>query len=173
MKLVMLVGVAALSGTVAASAVAASPAASGRAASGAPPCIPKITTVKGKTEVAYCGPATATLKIGSKTYNFKNGYCGKDPTNKIALQLTLGTIVQSTSPVNGGQPLFEMTLLSSSLATIETVNADYGGEKVVSVGLVSAKGSIPSDGTFTAKGLSTPARFTGSWNCHGVVYSHG
>jgi hypothetical protein len=172
-KLAMLLIVAGLSGTVAASATAASPAAPARAASSAPPCLPKITAVGGKTEVAYCGPATATLKIGSKTYNFKNGYCGKDPTNKIALQLTLGTIVQSKSPVNGGQPLFEMTLLSSSVVMIETVNADYGGQKIVSTGFVSAKGSIPSEGTFTAKGLSVPAHFSGSWNCHGVVYSHG
>lgn len=170
MKLVVLAAVG-LVGAGAATA-AANPAAPGRAASSAlPPCIPKITTVNGHMQVAYCGPATATLKIGSKTYNFKNGFCGKDPKAKIALQITLGTIVESKSGVNGGQPLFEMTLLSTSVIAIETVNADYGGAKIISTGFVSAKGS--SSGTFAAKGLSTPAHFTGSWNCHGVIWSHG
>lgn len=172
MKLVVLaaLGLAAV-GPAAAAAGAAAPGHA--ASSSAPPCIPKISTASGHTVVAYCGPATATLKIGSKTYTFKNGYCGADPKAKITLQLTLGTIAQSKTQVNGGQPLFEMTFLNASVITIQTVNADYGGAKIISTGFVSAKGSIPSSGTFTSKGLSVPAHFTGSWNCHGVIWSHG
>jgi hypothetical protein len=163
--------------TVAAAAVAtiaglgASVAA---ASSSAPPCIPKVTPTKGHEQVAYCGPATATLTISGKTYSFKDGYCGEDPTAKIELQMTLGTILQSSSsPVNGGDPLFEMTVINTAGLKIATVNADYGGKKLDNVGIVSVKGSIPSEGTFKAMGFTTPAGFTGSWNCHGVVYSHG
>ena len=162
---------------VAAAAVGAvaSPGASAAAASSAaPPCVPKLTKIKGHEQVSYCGPATATLTISGRTYSFKDGYCGTDPTAKIELQMTLGTILQSgASPVNGGDPLFEMTVINTAGLKIATVNADYGGKKLDNVGIVSVKGSIPSDGTFKAMGFTTPAGFTGSWNCHGVVYSHG
>jgi hypothetical protein len=167
---------AAVAGLAVATAAAAAglSASAAAASSSAPPCIPKVTTSKGHAEVVYCGPATATLTISGKTYNFKNGYCGVDPTAKLELQVTLGTILQSgSSPVNGGDPLFEMTVINASAVKIATVNADYGGKKLDNVGIVSVKGSIPSDGTFKATGFTTPAGFTGSWNCHGVVYSHG
>ena len=78
-----------------------------------PPCIPKITSVKGHTEVDYCGPATATFKVGSKTYNFKDGYCGIDPKNKIAVQLALGVISRVRPPVNGGKPCSSWTALNA------------------------------------------------------------
>jgi hypothetical protein len=156
---------------VAAAGLGASAAA---ASSSTPPCIPKVSTTKGHEEVAYCGPATATLTISGKTYSFKDGYCGVDPSAKIELQMTLGTILQSgSSPVNGSDPLFEMTVINTSAVKIATVNADYGGKKLDNVGIVSVSGSIPSKGTFKATGFTTPAGFTGSWNCHGVVYSHG
>jgi len=175
MKPIVPAALAGLAAAAAASAAVAGLGASAAAASSsAPPCIPKLTTSKGHEEIGYCGPATATLTISGKTYNFKNGYCGVDPTAKLELQVTLGTILQSgSSPVNGGDPLFEMTVINASAVKIATVNADYGGKKLDNVGIVSVKGSIPSDGTFKATGFTTPAGFTGSWNCHGVVYSHG
>jgi hypothetical protein len=169
---------AALAGLAVAAAAAAAAAglgaATAAASSSAPPCIPTVTSNKGHEEVAYCGPATATLTISGKTYDFKDGYCGQDPTAHIELQMTLGTLLESSSsPVNGGDPLFEMTVISTSAVKIATVNADYGGKKLDNVGIVSVKGSVPSDGTFKATGFTTPAGFTGSWNCHGVVYKHG
>ena len=118
----------------------------------------------------YCGPATATLKVGSKTYNFKNGYCHTDTKNHISLGLTLGVIEASAKAGNGGQPLFEMTALTADGISISTVNADYAGKVLDSVGTVKLKGSIPSGGTFASTGFAKPS-FSGSWNCHGVVVS--
>jgi hypothetical protein len=132
-----------------------------------PPCIPKITSVKGHTEVDYCGPATATVKVGSKTYNFKDGYCGMDPKNKIVVQLVIGVISQIKSPVNDGKPLFQLSALKADSLSIDTVTADWNGKQLDTVGTVNLKGSIPSSGTFTSKGFSS--HFSGSWNCHGVV----
>jgi len=134
------------------------------------PCIPKVGTVSGHEQVTYCGPATATVKIGSRTYSFSHGYCRKDSTNKITLSLMLGEIVGVHSPVNGGQPLFEMTVLSIGKLTSAHVNADSGGKVLDSIGTVSLKGSFPSSGTFTSTGLATP-RFTGSWKCNGPLYT--
>lgn len=149
-------------------AVGVSAATSVRGSSSTPPCIPKISTSGGHTSVGYCGPATATLKIGSTTYNFKNGYCRTDIKNHIPLGLTLGAIESTKSPVNGGQPLFELTDITTSGLKIVNVNADSGGKTLDSIGSVTLKGSVPTGGTFTSSGFAKPS-FSGSWNCHGVV----
>jgi hypothetical protein len=133
------------------------------AATSRPPCIPKISA----TAVDYCGPATAAVKVGSKTYNFKGGYCSIDPKNKITIQLTIGVIARAGSSVNGGKPLFQLSEIEADGISVATVTADWSGKRLESVGTVALKGSIPSSGTFTAKGFSS--HFSGSWNCHGVV----
>jgi hypothetical protein len=136
----------------------------------APPCVPKVGSASGHEVVSYCGPATATVTIGKKTYSFKNGYCRKDTKNGIPLSLTLGEIVGVQSPVNGGQPLFEMTVLTIGKVTSTHVNADSGGKVLDSLGTVALKGSFPSSGTFTSAGFATP-HFTGSWKCNGPLYT--
>jgi hypothetical protein len=163
---------AALAATFAVSILACAAAdGSGTAhAATAPPCIPKLGTASGHEVVSYCGPATATITIGRKTYSFKNGYCRKDTKNNIPLALTLGEIVGVRSPVNGGQPLFEMTVLTIGKLTLPHVNADGGGKVLDSIGTVALKGSFPSSGTFTSTGLATP-HFTGSWKCNGPLYT--
>lgn len=35
--------------------------------------------------------------------------------------------------------------------------------------LIDVKGAVPSRGAFTQR-IATGAKFTGSWNCHGVVW---
>jgi hypothetical protein len=132
-----------------------------------PSCIPKITQVKGHEQVAYCGPATATVKVGSKTYNYEDGYCSTDTKNHIALQVIIGVISEVKSPVNNGQPLFQMSVLKADGINIDTVTADYSGKSLESVGTVKVSGSIPSGGTFKSEGFSSS--FSGSWNCHGEI----
>lgn len=132
-----------------------------------PPCLPKINSVKGKTEVDYCGPATATVKVGKKTYSYKGGYCTVDTKNKIPIQLTIGVISQVKSPLNDGKPLFQLSAVTADGISIDTVTADSNGKQLESVGTVTLKGKIPSSGTFASKGFSS--HFSGSWNCHGVV----
>jgi hypothetical protein len=170
MKLRVLALVVGLAGSaIASAAVVSAPASAAHAASA---CIPTIKSVKGHTEVGYCGPATATLQIGGKTYNFKGGSCQsqKSAAGNTPLSLTLGWIVTKGNG-NYGLPLFQLSLLTSGSLKIDTVTADFGGKVLVSVDPVSLKGPIPSSGTFasTKSLLSGPKPFTGSWNCHGPV----
>jgi hypothetical protein len=153
---------------VAALAVTGAGAATAVAGSTGPPCTPKITKIGGKPAVIACGPATATVSIGGKTYSFKSGFCESSTANKEALHLTLGTVVETTKP--GSAPYFDITVSTPHLAA---VNADYGGKAIVLDGLVSVKGKIPSNGTFagTTVGAGATAKFTGSWNCNGAVYN--
>jgi len=165
MKLACMFVLAAIA--AAAAATAAGAATSAHAAAAKPPCIPKYGSSGGHTYVDYCGPATATLKIAGKTYNFNDGYCSTDSKAGIVLGLTLGVIDQVKSPVNGGKTLFELQDIKSSGLSLVSVNVDYGGKALQLTG-ASLKGSIPGSGTITASKYATPS-FSGSWNCHGVV----
>lgn len=132
------------------------------------PCTPKITKIGGKPALVECGPATATVKDGSRTYNFENGFCQRSSSSGEELGLTMGTVVETGKP--GSAPYFDLTVSSPLVAA---VNADYGGKAIVLDAIVSVKGKIPSSGTFAQRALGgggTP-KFTGTWNCHGVVYN--
>jgi hypothetical protein len=116
----------------------------------------------------FCGPASATLKVGGKTYSFKEGFCAHDLQNKLALQLSLGTDVPvfGSGKPNHGRPLFELTL--STTAQKGTLLAlDFAGRKLVPGDTVvdaSYHASAALKGTFQGKGVS------GAWNCHGGIY---
>jgi len=158
--------------TVAAAAVAAAAAMAAattptRAAT-APPCTPKITKIGGHTAAANCGPATATLRINGRTYTFHNGFCEQSKAAGSALELTLGTIVLGVKG-NAGQPYFDMTIGKNHFVAA-VGGADYGGKDLLGgEGLINVRGSIPAKGTFTSR-VTAGAKFTGTWNCHGVVW---
>lgn len=140
--------------------VAAVASLSARAApAGAPPCTPKKATIGGKPVYYLCGPATATVRAGGKTYTFRNGYCELRATGLV--QLFLGTLAAPTKS-NAGQPLFNLTANGSG----GTVSASYAGKQIVN-DLMSFTGPV-SQGSFK----TITAKITGTWNCHGVVY-HG
>ena len=75
-------------------------------------CGLRSTTIKGRKAVVYCGPATASLRVGGKTYTFKNGTC----IWAGSLILTIGTQVNGVpaSANNEGAPLIQ---LSGSVGT--------------------------------------------------------
>jgi transcription elongation factor len=166
MKLARMLAVAATA-AVAAVATAAGAATPAHVAASKPPCVPKYGSSGGHTYVDYCGPATATLKVGGKTYDFKDGYCSTDAKAGIALELTLGVIDEAKSPVNGGKTLFQLQDIKTSAVSVVSVNVDYAG-KALPLNGASLKGSIPGGGTIVAGQYSKPS-FSGTWNCHGVV----
>jgi len=159
--LIVIAGLAAAAGVAGASAPA-------HTASSTPPCVPKISGSGAHMVVDYCGPATATIKIAGRTFSFKDGYCATDVKAHFPLKITLGVIDAVKSPVNGGDPLFELNDVQETGLSLVNVNADYGGKVLDSIGTVKLKGSIPEDGTFTSTGFAKPS-FSGTWNCNHVV----
>ncbi len=140
--------------------------ASAAPAGSAPPCIPKLIKVKGQPIVYECGPATGTLHVEGKTYTYRNGLCQRSKTAGLALELDLGTLA-ATANGNAGKPY-----LSINIAKIGgTVSGYYGGKQVAN-NLVSVTGHFPGQGTFKSKysGAGFGTTFSGSWNCHGVVW---
>jgi hypothetical protein len=139
-----------------------------------PSCIPKSTSVHGKTDVRYCGPANATLLLGGKTYKFRYGRCTSDKAIGLTLGVTLGAIDYGNLKTNGGRPLFQLQIDERPIA-IETVNASRGGKLLISLNTVNAKytASSPLSGTFHSfKGaFGTGKPFSGSWDCGGKIYA--
>lgn len=138
----------------------------------APPCTPKITKIQGHQAAVNCGPATAAIHISGKTYTFRNGFCEVSKSAGAALKLDLGTVVVGLKN-NAGQANFSMLIgahIHSAFGQGSVFEAHYGGKSLLGGdSLISAKGQIPSKGTFTSK-VTVGAAFTGSWNCHGVVW---
>ena len=134
----------------------------------APPCTPKVTKTGGKLTSINCGPATAQVTLKGKTYKFKSGFCQLSKSTG-ALELSLGTLVLNAKG-NAGRPYVSILLrkvagkLSGSL-----FEADLGGKKILGDTLIDANGSV-AKGTFTSE-FSVNGAFTGSWNCHGVVWN--
>jgi hypothetical protein len=127
------------------------------------PCFSKHVMIAGKPALARCGPATATVSVGGRTYRFKNGTCATAPRTKTLLELNLGTL-DLTGSTNNNRGLAYLTLLVRATRTGAVLAGKEG--KDLPLGNLTASAALPGAGTFTGKGV----RFSGSWNCHGTVY---
>ena len=137
-------------------------------AASSPPCTPKLTTIGGHRAAVNCGPATATLRVKGRTYSFRNGFCQQTKGSKDLI-LSLGTTVLGVHG-NAGKPDMQITLIAPTGGTLgngSVSGADYGGKELVVDELIKTKGAI-AKGTF-ASTTASPS-FTGSWNCHGVIW---
>jgi hypothetical protein len=158
---------AALALTIAASTTSTDPvlAAAVSHANGAP-CKPSISRIEGGPAVNYCGPATATLRVGGKTYSFSHGTCRSTPSFEDVI--TLGTFAKgkngSGTLDNAGRPYFSLDLGPGESSYLNLTY--FGGNLLSAEGPVSLRGKATSRGTF--KSLSAqPAPFSGTWDCHG------
>ncbi len=133
---------------------------------GAPPCVPKLGKLNGRPIVYECGPATATLRTGGKTYSYRNGFCQQSKTAGLELQLDLGTLAATTNG-NARNPYLSITAAKVG----GTVSAYHDGKRIAN-NLVTLSGHFPTQGTFKSKysGAGFGQTFSGSWNCHGVVW---
>jgi hypothetical protein len=144
-------------------AVSGSAVASANHAAGGLPCAPKMLKIQGKEAVESCGPGTATLSVGGKSYSFKSGLC--ESSGKGVLLMQLGTLVTGSTG-NAGYAAFDITVNGTN-----AILTGYSkGKKIIPVAdfLVTAKSTGTSTGTFAAGSGGT--KLTGTWNCHGTVY---
>lgn len=140
--------------------------ASSAGAAGAPPCVPKLKTIAGKHAVVSCGPAVVVVHVAGKSYTFTGGLCSQSKSAGAELQLDVGTLVEGAKG-NAGKPYISFLIAAHGLAS--AFEADYGGKQLFGDTLIKASGNIPSKGTFVSTAGIGP-NFTGSWDCHGVVY---
>ncbi|HXR21231.1 MAG TPA: hypothetical protein VN786_01635 [Acidimicrobiales bacterium] len=135
------------------------------AASGKPPCTAKFTKIEGHRAVIECGPATASLRVGGKTYNFNDGHCVAG--NGQYFTLDLGVAV-STGGANAGKP--NLSIFAES-ATFASLSASFGGRLVVSDSIINLKSHGLLSGTFKSS-IAVSGAFTGSWKCNGALSAY-
>jgi hypothetical protein len=126
-------------------------------------CTPKITKIKGHTAVVNCGPATATLHVGGKTYTFKNGTCAIQANGLPLVQLGTGVVGVKN---NDGYPLFQLEGLTKDDTTVSANSGSFRLSALVGKATGNGKhGKIVFSGHTGDNSVS----FSGSVNCHGVV----
>ena len=132
----------------------------------APPCLPKMKNAKTKPVVYECGPATATLRAGGKTYTYRNGFCQQSKSAGLGLELDLG-VLATFAKGNGGNAYLSITVAKVG----GTVSAYHDGKQIAN-NLVVITGRFPTQGMFKSKyaGAGFGQTFSGSWNCHGTVW---
>lgn len=128
-------------------------------------CFAKQEKLKGKQVIVNCGPATAKLRVGSRTYTFKQGTClrsGRSVTLDLGVSLAF-----PTGNGNGGFVDLSITMLTNKLAQLEVDDGGLSGS-----GAMTKFSGIAVRGTFAGNldGVSgQPKPFTGSWNCGGPI----
>ncbi len=123
-------------------------------------CALTFKTVKGHKAAVYCGPATASLHIGGKSYSFKGGTC---IWSGGTLTLALGTQVNGVpaSANNEGAPLLQLT----GAIGASTVYA-FSGRFHLGLSIIKITAHGHSSGTFKGREpLGATRPFTGSYRC--------
>jgi hypothetical protein len=122
-------------------------------------CAPAFKTIRGHKAVGYCGPATASLHIGGKSYSFKSGSCIWAGGTLI---LDVGTQVNGLpASTNDGQALLALNG-TGSLATAYA----FTGRFHLGMSIVKLAAHGHAGGTFTGREpIGATLRFTGSFHC--------
>ncbi len=155
--MMVLLGLTALAGDLAAASSAGAAASS--------PCAPRVTAIGGRRAIAYCGPATVVIQTGGRTYQFRHGLCDRSSAMG-GLALNLGTLVQGARG-NAGRS-FVSLVIAPSPSESEAFVADAGGQQLFGDSVIAQAGTRFAKGTFNSV---LGAAFSGSWDCHGVIYS--
>jgi hypothetical protein len=104
------------------------------------------------------------IQIGARTYRFNDGLCDRSETVG-ALEVNVGTLVRGAAG-NAGRPFVSM-VIAKSPSESEAFEADDGGRQLFGDTVIGPAGTLLGEGTFTSLfGVA----FSGSWNCHGVIY---
>ena len=105
------------------------------------------------------------IQLGGRTYRFRNGVCDRS-SSVDGLAVSVGTLVQGASG-NAGRS-FVSLVIARSPSESEAFEADAAGQQLFGDTVIAQGGTLFDQGTFTSV-LGTA--FSGSWDCHGVVYS--
>jgi hypothetical protein len=139
---------------------------------GARACKAGVRKVAGVSEETFCGPATATVKVGSETFSFSQGNCVKT-ADYVSVNIGTVTLAQSAPhqpnyfgldigriPGSGSPPARkDGSYRRGTVLTLEYANKSYD----VLAGVATLQGDR-SRGTVRGKAL-TGQVLTGTFKC--------
>ena len=123
-------------------------------------CTAGVTKVGGAPARAFCGPATATVKIGGSSVTYKNGACSR---SSFGFTINIGTVVIGTAKKK--PEYFGITVAATPGAHANSgVAVVHANKRYAVLGTVTLKPGLKS-GTFSGKVFGSPAKLTGSFHC--------
>ena len=105
------------------------------------------------------------INLGGHTYRFRDGLCERSGTVG-GLEVSVGTLVQGARGDAGRA--FVSLLIARSPSSSEAFEAYSGGKQLLGDSEIAPNGTLLGRGSFGS--VLGPA-FSGSWDCHGVIYS--
>jgi hypothetical protein len=144
---------------VAVAALAAAALGTGSAHSAAA-CTAGITKVGGSPARTFCGPAKATVKLGSATVSYRGGSCS---TSSFGWTINIGTVVLGNA--KNKPEYFGITTKAAPGAHGNAgVAVVHSHKSYAVIGAVTLKPGLKS-GTFSGKVFGSPTKIAGSFSC--------
>jgi hypothetical protein len=142
---------------VAAVAAAAFGTTSAQSAAACVAGVKKINSVPART---FCGPAKATVKLGSASVAYANGSCTK---STAGFTINIGTVVIGN--LKKKPEYFGITVKATAGAHANSgVAVVHAGKSYSVLGNVTLKAGLKS-GTFSGKVFGSPTKIAGSFSC--------
>lgn len=127
-------------------------------------CDPGQKVVNGKSLYVYCGPATATVNVGGRTYRIFGGRCKKMPDAALYV-VDVGILT-----ISGGRPSarylgIRSKRLKDGATRTAGVAVQVGRRSyTVAPNVVRISGGL-SRGTFSGGTLGPAGNVSGTWTC--------
>jgi hypothetical protein len=139
---------------------AAAFATTGSAQSAGASCVAGFKQFKGVPARTFCGPATASVKIGASAVHYKQGACSR---SAAGFTINIGTVVLGN--LKGKPEYFGITLGATPGAhSNSAVAVVHAGKSYAVLGTVTFKAGLKS-GTFSGKVFGSPTKISGSFSC--------
>lgn len=123
-------------------------------------CTDGVTKIGGVQARTFCGPATATVKIGSKTVSYRGGSCSN---SSFGWSINIGTVVLGNAKKK--PEYFGVTANAKAGSQPKsTVAVVHSNKTYAVIGTVALKAGLKS-GTFSGKVFGSPTKLTGSFHC--------
>jgi hypothetical protein len=145
---------------VAVAALAAAAFATMSTQSVASSCVAGVKKINGVPARTFCGPATASVKLGGSSIAYKQGACSK---SAVGFTINIGTVVLGN--LKKKPEYFGITVQGTAGAHANSgVAVVHAGKSYAVLGTVTLKAGLKS-GTFSGKVFGSPTKITGSFSC--------
>ena len=125
-------------------------------------CTAGMTKVGGTPARTFCGPAKATVHIGSATVQFKGGQC---ETSSAGWSINIGTVVLGVTSKAKPEYFGIAGKAKTGKQTNAAVTFNHAGKGyAVTSNTVTLKPGLKS-GTFSGTAFGTSSPITGSFTC--------
>ena len=123
-------------------------------------CVAGVKKINGVPARTFCGPAKATVKIGTATVAYSGGACSK---SAAGFTINIGTVVLGN--LKKKPEYFGITVKATAGAHANSSVAVVHASKSYAVlGTVTLKPGLKA-GSFSGKAFGSPTKVTGSFSC--------